>query len=166
MVSDVDGTLVTKDKRITPGAMDAVRQLREAGIRFTITSSRPAQGLKIVAEPLQISEPMPAFNGGLIVGPDLTTVLREKLLEEMVAERVLHALWSAGLQIWLYTDEHWYVTDLNGPYVEHEISAVKFSPLVLPDLRTAKLNRVAKLVAVSEDFDVVAAAEKEIQQMF
>ena len=42
VVSDVDGTLLTKDKILTYAARSAVRQLRDAGIGFTITSSRPA----------------------------------------------------------------------------------------------------------------------------
>ena len=41
VVSDVDGTLLTKDKTLTDGARRAARRLHEAGIGFTITSSRP-----------------------------------------------------------------------------------------------------------------------------
>ncbi len=166
IVSDVDGTLVTHDKRLTPAAMDAVRRIREAGIRFTIISSRPPQGLKVVADPLEITEPIPAFNGGLIVGPDLKTVLREKLLEQILVERLIEALSAADLDIWVYTDKEWYVRNLNGPYVQHEVSAVKFEPVVVKDFHEVTLDRVAKIVGVSENFDAVAAAEKSIQQTF
>jgi Cof subfamily protein (haloacid dehalogenase superfamily) len=166
VVSDVDGTLVTKDKRLTSAALNAVHRLQEAAIRFTIISSRPALGLKVVADPLQISEPMPAFNGGLIVGPDLKTILREKLLEPIVVERLLDSLAAAGLDIWVYTDENWYVRDLNGAYVQHEVSAVKFSPIEVRDFRTLKLDRVAKMVGVGEDFAAVEAAESSIQKAF
>jgi len=166
VVSDVDGTLVTKDKRLTPATIEAVRRIREAGIRFTIISSRPAKGLKVVADPLHVTEPMPAFNGGLIVGPDLKTVLRERLLERVVVERLLDALSAAGLDIWVYTDENWYVRDANGPYVQHEVTAVKFQPEVVGDFRDVALDRVAKVVGVSQSFDQVASAEKKIQQAF
>ena len=44
VVSDVDGTLVTHDKRLTDGAIRAVQRLHAAGIGFTITSSRPNVG--------------------------------------------------------------------------------------------------------------------------
>jgi Cof subfamily protein (haloacid dehalogenase superfamily) len=166
VVSDVDGTLVTKTKQLTPAAMDAVRRIREAGILFTITSSRPAQGLRVVAEPLQIATPIPAFNGGLIVGPDLKSVLRERLLEQIVVERLLESLKAARLGIWLYTDEHWYVIDAKGPYVEHEEHSVKVTPVEIRDFHEAPLHRVAKLVGVSEDFEAVAKAEQEIQRDF
>ncbi|HEX4487139.1 MAG TPA: Cof-type HAD-IIB family hydrolase [Terriglobales bacterium] len=166
VVSDVDGTLVTKTKLLTPAALDAVQRIRDAGIRFTITSSRPAQGLKVVAEPLQITEPIPAFNGGLIVGPDLKTVLRERLLDKPIVERLIDALRAANVGIWMYTDEHWYVLDAKGPYVEHEEHSVKVSPVVIKDFHEVALHRVAKIVGVSEDFDGLAECEQSIQAQF
>ena len=162
----MDGTLVTHDKRLTSAAVDAVRRIREAGIRFTLISSRPPQGLKVVADPLQITEPMPAFNGGLIVEPDLKTILREKLLEQVVVERLIEALAAANVDAWVYTDENWYVRDAHGAYVEHEETAVKVAPVVVDDFHQVKLNRVAKVVGVSADFEALAAAEKAIQFAF
>ena len=56
VVSDVDGTLVTKDKVLTDGAKRAVQRLHEAGIGFTITSSRPSFGMRFLIEPLAITQ--------------------------------------------------------------------------------------------------------------
>jgi Cof subfamily protein (haloacid dehalogenase superfamily) len=166
VVSDVDGTLVTKSKRLTPATLDAVQRIRDAGILFTVTSSRPAQGLRVIAEPLQITEPIPAFNGGLIVGPDLKTVLRERLLDQAIVKRLIEALHAAKVGIWMYTDEHWYVLDAKGPYVEHEEHSVKVAPVVVRDFHEVALHRVAKIVGVSEDFDGLAACEQSIQAEF
>src|ERR1700730_12204618 len=41
VVSDVDGTLMTDEKRLTPRAQAAVAELHARGIIFTIISSRP-----------------------------------------------------------------------------------------------------------------------------
>jgi hydroxymethylpyrimidine pyrophosphatase-like HAD family hydrolase len=46
LVSDVDGTLVTPDNRLTSATTAAVRGLPHHGILFTLTSSRPAFGLR------------------------------------------------------------------------------------------------------------------------
>ncbi|MGN6137159.1 MAG: HAD family hydrolase, partial [Aureliella sp.] len=40
VLTDVDGTLVTKDKQLTERAIAAVVQLRQRGIIFTVTSGR------------------------------------------------------------------------------------------------------------------------------
>ena len=50
VVSDVDGTLLTKNKTLTEGAKAAVQRLHEAGIGFTITSSRPTIGMRFLIE--------------------------------------------------------------------------------------------------------------------
>ena len=44
LVSDVDGTLVDKDKKLVPAVVDAVARLRAAGVDFTIISARPRSG--------------------------------------------------------------------------------------------------------------------------
>ena len=67
VVSDVDGTLLTKDKVLTDGAKAAVRKLHAAGIGFTIVSSRPTIGMGFLIEPLAITLPVGAFNGSSIV---------------------------------------------------------------------------------------------------
>jgi Cof subfamily protein (haloacid dehalogenase superfamily) len=166
VVADIDGTLVTRDKRVTPAALEAIRKLREAGIRFTVTSARPPRGLQVIADVVTLTEPVPALNGGLLVKSDLCSILRKKLLERVVVERLLSALCEAGLDVWVYTDNEWLVRDGNGPYVHHEVHAVKFSPRVIKSLEEIPLKRVVKVVGVSEDFAAVAEAEKKLQAEF
>ena len=86
VVSDVDGTLVTKDKILTDRAKDAVRRLHAAGIGFTITSSRPTIGMRFLIEPLAITLPVGAFNGSAIVAPDLTPI-EQHLIPASTVER-------------------------------------------------------------------------------
>lgn len=51
VVSDVDGTLVTPDKRLTDVSVCAARQLSQRGIGLTIVSSRPPTGIRMLVEP-------------------------------------------------------------------------------------------------------------------
>src|SRR6185436_5415049 len=71
LLSDVDGTLVRSDKSLAPRSIEAVAALREAGIRFAVTSGRPPRGMQMLVEPLSLQMPIAAFNGGLVVEPDL-----------------------------------------------------------------------------------------------
>ena len=43
VLADVDGTLVTSEKVLTERSIEAVRQLDDAGIYFSITSGRNSQ---------------------------------------------------------------------------------------------------------------------------
>src|SRR5271169_4248172 len=106
VIADVDGTLVTQDKELTPRAIEAVQKLHEAGILFGITSGRPPRGMTMLIEPLEITEPIAGFNGGVIVKPDLTPVSRQ-LLPPDVAAQVVRMVLKHGLDIFLYTDSDW-----------------------------------------------------------
>lgn len=65
VIADVDGTLVTQNKVLTSRSIEAVKCLREAGIAFSLTSGRPPLGMKMLIDPLGLTEPIAAFNGGV-----------------------------------------------------------------------------------------------------
>ncbi len=80
VIADVDGTLVTQDKVLTKRAVEAALRLHEAGIQFTITSGRPPRGMAMLIDPLKLTLPLAAFNGGVLIQPDLKTVVDQKVL--------------------------------------------------------------------------------------
>ena len=55
LVSDIDGTLVTKDKHLTDGAIDAAARLAKAGVALALTSSRPPHGIEVFARALHLT---------------------------------------------------------------------------------------------------------------
>ncbi len=163
VIADVDGTLVTQEKVLTKKAAEAVLQLHEAGIQFSVTSGRPPRGMAMLIDPLKLTQPLAAFNGGVLIKPDLTTVVDQKFLPAGVPEQVLEAIENHGLDVWVYTDTGWFVRDPNAPHVAREQWTVKFPPTVVKTF-AGLLGRVAKIVGVSDDFDGVAKCEKDVQQ--
>src|SRR5512135_1331700 len=108
VISDVDGTLVTRAKTITSRSVEAVHRLQDAGILFSITSSRPPRGLKMLIDTLGLREPIGAVNGGIFVTPGLT-VLRQYLLPPELTPSLTDLLRQYGLDVWFYTDFEWFV---------------------------------------------------------
>jgi Cof subfamily protein (haloacid dehalogenase superfamily) len=164
LLSDIDGTLVTSDKILTERSLDAVNQLREAGILFAIASSRPPCGLTMYAQPLQLTTPMSAFNGGLVTTPDLK-VTDELTIDDDVIQPVLAILDELKLSIWVYEGEQWYVRDLNGPHVQHEAEVVAFQPHLVTTFDDV-CTKVAKIVAVDDDAKLIVAAAEAIGEKF
>jgi Cof subfamily protein (haloacid dehalogenase superfamily) len=162
VIADVDGTLVTQDKALTPRAIAAVKKLHDAGIQFGITSGRPPRGMKMLIEPLAITEPIAGFNGGVIVKPDLTPISKQLLPPDVAAE-VVRLILKHGLDIFLYTDRDWYVRNADGPHVAREAWTVKFQPTVVRDFDSL-MEGVVKVVGVSDDLDAVARCEKDMQE--
>ena len=163
VIADVDGTLVTHDKVLTQRAIDAVFQMRKAGIQFAVTSGRPPRGMAMLIEPLKLNEPLAAFNGGVVIEPDLTTVLGQNFLPPNVVQKTVQLILEHKLDAWIYTDLIWYVRDVKAPHVAREQWTVKFDPVVTNDLNSL-VERVAKVVGVSDDLEAVQRCEKDVQE--
>ena len=164
VIADVDGTLVTQEKVLTARAIDAVKSLRNAGIAFTITSGRPPLGMKMLIDPLALSEPIAAFNGGVFVHPDLS-LMTQSFVPANTASEVIDAIVHHGLDCWVYTDRDWLVRDSNAPHVAREQWTVKFPPTVVSEF-SSHLESVAKIVGVSDDLDAVARCETDVQKSY
>lgn len=162
LLSDVDGTLVTTDKTLTPRAVAAVARLQERGIRFAITSGRPPRGMAMFVDPLALNEPIAGFNGGAYVAPDLS-VLESHTLSGRAAQRAVELLADHQLDAWFYTSDGWYVRNPKGPHVARETRTVAFPPEVI-DAFDSLYSRTVKVVGISDDFDRVRRADEEIRR--
>ena len=69
VLSDVDGTLINSKKELTDETIRAVRALEDRNVLFTLTSARPPRGFAMFLDPLDLTAPLGAFNGGLIRQP-------------------------------------------------------------------------------------------------
>ena len=161
VIADVDGTLVTQEKVLTARAIEAVKRLRSANIAFTLTSGRPPLGIKMLIRALALTEPIAAFNGGVLVHPDLT-VMAQSFLTADIAAKVIEVITRQGVDCWVYTDRDWLVRQDNGPHVAREQWTVGFAPTVVTNF-TAHLERVAKIVGVSDDHSAVARCEADVR---
>jgi Cof subfamily protein (haloacid dehalogenase superfamily) len=164
LLADVDGTLVTQDKVLTDQAVAAVDRLRDAGILFAVTSGRPPRGMEMLVEPLRLQTPIAAFNGGLIVNPDMTVIERRVLPEDLIIP-LSQLMGSFDLSVWLYRGTDWYVPDLEGPHVAREAWTVKFDPVLMTGIG-GLTGDVAKMVGVSDDHDAVSRAAAATQERF
>jgi len=164
VLADVDGTLVTKNKVVTPRAIEAIERLHEGGVLFAITSGRPPRGMRMLVHPLEMRGPMAAFNGGIIVLPDMS-VVDERALPADIGPAVIDTITAHGLNVWIYRAVEWYVTDPHAPHAEREAATVQFQPTVVPSY-DGLLDRVVKIVGVSDEHDQVARCETAVQQQF
>ncbi len=163
VLADVDGTLVTSEKLLSERAVAAVKRLREAGIEFAITSGRPPRGMSMLIEPLGLTTPISAFNGGLIVRPDMS-VLEQKVIEDAVVAPALELLHARGLDAWLYRGADWLVRGPDVPHEAQEARTVRFAPRIVDSFDG--LTEVVKIVGISDDHDLVAATTEEVRHTF
>ncbi len=149
VVSDVDGTLLTKDKILTEAAQRAVRRLEESGVGFTIVSSRPTIGMRFLVEPLQIKLPLGSFNGSSIVDAQLNPI-EQHLIPASAAQRCIDILNEFGVDIWLFTNDRWLTDNADAEYNAFEKRTIKADPVIVENF-TPYLSEACKIVGSSAD---------------
>jgi Cof subfamily protein (haloacid dehalogenase superfamily) len=163
LLSDVDGTLVSHDKALSDAALDAARALRAAGIELALTSSRPAFGMRMLIEPLAITLPLAGFNGGLVVDPGFS-VIERRPIAPAAARQAVDILAKQGLDVWLYTEDAWFVPRADGPHVARETFILQTDPEVATAFTDDQLDNAFKIVGVSDDHALVAQSEAAAQK--
>jgi Cof subfamily protein (haloacid dehalogenase superfamily) len=111
--------------------------------------------MEMLVEPLSLATPIAAFNGGVVVEPEMR-MIEERTIPADAVPRTVEILERFGLSIWVYCGADWLVRDPEGPHVAREASTVQFEPTVVDGFDD--VGDVAKIVGVSDDLDVVAEA--------
>jgi Cof subfamily protein (haloacid dehalogenase superfamily) len=163
LLSDVDGTLVTGDKELTPATLAAAEAMRAAGVDLALTSARPPYGMRMLTGPLGLRLPLAGFNGGLIVDPEFNE-LESHPIDARIAERAVRLVQESGLDLWVYTRHDWLVSAVDGPHVAREAWIIDMQPIARP-CTADDLAQAYKIVGVSDDHAKVAAAHDQIMSV-
>jgi Cof subfamily protein (haloacid dehalogenase superfamily) len=162
VVSDVDGTLLTKDKVLTDKAARAARQLQDSGVGFTIVSSRPTIGMRFLIEPLELILPIGSFNGSSISDPQLNPI-EQHVIPTLAAQRSLEVLSEFKVDIWLFTSDKWLARNPDGEYNSLEKRTIKTDPVIVEDF-APYLSAACKIVGSSSDPALLQRCEIAMQQ--
>lgn len=108
---DLDGTLLTSDKRLTSRGRAAVRELNRRGVRVVLCTGRPPRSSLGYAAELGLSEPYLCFNGAAVVDPAGGRMRVRHHLDPAVAGAALARLKAAfpGVTAALETDGGWFL---------------------------------------------------------
>ena len=158
-ISDIDGTLVRRDKSLSEATVAAFGRLAAAGIPATLISARPPSGIVALARRLSLTLPLGAFNGGTLFDPDGAIRIAHRLAPDVAAD-ILARFAVAGVARWVFADGLWFASDATNPHLPRERIAAALDPIVTTDFRAVML-RIDKIVAVSDDPDLVARLESE-----
>ena len=160
VVTDIDGTLVDRQKRISPRAIAAATSLRQAGVKLALVSSRPPRGMEMFLAPLGIDTPRAGFNGGEIVGAD-GRVIEQLRIPDPSGRLVIEMLNTYRIDAWVFADDQWFITNPSGSYVPFERRTVKIEPTVVANF-DAVIARAGKIMGTSNDYHLLERVETEM----
>jgi len=86
---DLDGTLLTDERRITPRCATAVAAARKRGIHIVLASARPPRSVRPCYDELQLDTPQINYNGALIQDPRTGRVLEHRPLDAKLTAAII-----------------------------------------------------------------------------
>ncbi|VXC76811.1 Cof-type HAD-IIB family hydrolase [Sphingomonas sp. 8AM] len=162
LVSDLDGTLVDKDKNLAPATIAAVNRLRAAGLGFTVISARPMSGIRPLLEPLGLDGDVAAFNGGIVFRRD-GTIVSHVTIPADIARGVIGM--ANGVDTWVFADDQWYASNGDGPHTQSERRSSAQEPVVVASFDDL-LDHADKITFVSDDAAALHALYERVHARY
>ncbi len=109
LLSDLDGTLLTTDKRVTARTREALTRFSEMGNVFAICTGRDITSARLVYAGLGLDLPgscIASFNGGLLAEAGSDKVLFRTGLRPQLVREAFAIADELGLHAQTYTDTH------------------------------------------------------------
>ena len=107
--TDLDGTLLTTNKKITPATMDALGQWTEAGNKLALSSGRAIESVNHVRTTLGLNFPgmyLIGCNGSEIYDCDSDAVISRTALTFPQTALIMETARQQGVHCHTYTDTH------------------------------------------------------------
>lgn len=105
-ISDLDGTLLQNDARISAKSCEILNRLIERGISFSYATARGFETALHVTEGLHVNMPVITKNGVVTVRPDTGELLAKNTFSKDEAEDIYHILskWMLSPVVYSYQD--------------------------------------------------------------
>lgn len=134
---DIDGTLVTPDKTITPRTMDVLRRYQEAGGILVLASGRPPKGMRSYVEALnlkQYSGYALAFNGSQIMEAATGKLISQRFLDFKKLPDIIRVSSEFGVHPLTYEGDTALTEDDSDKFLRLEVRINRLDLKIVPDL--------------------------------
>ena len=113
IVSDLDGTLLNENHKVSPYTRETIKLLLKKGIKFYIATGRSYLGAKEVMEEIGLKIPLITSNGARILDESGAEIYVNNLARKYVEKLIAIDYKSFGNDIILngYSGSNWYVTE-------------------------------------------------------
>lgn len=120
--SDIDGTLLTDDKRVTAKTEQAVKGLLQQDIPFVLVSARMPEAIYPITGKMGVKIPLISYSGALVLtqdGQELYSLTMQAVDTAAFLDVVKVHFPQATVNY--YAGHHWYVEDVSDPRVAFEM---------------------------------------------
>ena len=108
---DLDGTLLTDDKRISETNKRILKEFERKGTKIFLVTGRTYVSAKPFADELGLNSIIITYNGAKVVDCKNDRILYEEPLEEQYVKMIIKLAKDHNIHVNLYQDNKWYVED-------------------------------------------------------
>lgn len=165
--SDIDGTFLTPENRVSERTEAAVKSLRSQGIPFVLVSARMPEAIYPITRAIGITIPIISYSGALVLTEEeecLSSVVMApgdtgKILEEI-------GLRFPQATVNYYAQRHWYVRDTGDERVRTEARITSAEPEQADFSALLASGELPNKLLIMADPPDCERAEKELAQAF
>ena len=150
---DLDGTLLTSQKTLSPRTLRALLAEQQSGSLLVLATGRPPHGCAPFARQLQISRfggYLVAFNGAQILDLRSGHTLFQTGLSPAALPHLCALSRRPGCTLLTYLGDKVVTEDAQNPYVQYAARINRMSVLQAPDLAQAATGPVPKCIIAGE----------------
>lgn len=108
IVLDLDGTLLTSEKKISNYTREVLYKLKNKGVKIIIATGRTYVSLKPYKDMLGLETPVVCFNGGKLVDSNEKTIFEIPIKGDL-ALKCINLAKELGIHTNYYQNEVWYI---------------------------------------------------------
>jgi Cof subfamily protein (haloacid dehalogenase superfamily) len=169
LVVDIDGTIAGKSNQVNPRVKAAIKAAQDRGIRVGIATGRMYKSALRFHHEIGADVPIMAYQGAWIQDPMTGITHRHQPVPVEIARELIDYFEQSHLldrlSIHVYRDDCLYVRDINADtelYIGR--SGIGVSPVA--DLRTVLTHQPTKILAMSEDIDLIDKLRLDLRQRY
>lgn len=168
LVLDIDGTLTTSEKTISPETLKAIRVIQERGHKVVLASGRPTPGIRPVAKELNMDKfggYILSFNGAKIINCSTNEVIYQKVLPLDLLPEIYAAALEYKVGLISYDEEKVLVATKPDEYIAKEAAINHLEYVEIPNFVEHITFDINKCLMTGEP-DYLAEVEKKMKERF
>ncbi len=165
---DMDGTLLTSSKTISPRTKQAIASARAHGVTVVLASGRPLEGMVDKLAELDIrgeNEYVACFNGSIIRELGNNQVVHRGIIDGASAKRIARLAEQLGLDVHAFSEEFGLIAPRMSRYTEHEAHINNITTTEMDFEQLSDDHPIIKAMIIGEP-DKLSAAISQVPSEF
>ncbi|GEN34015.1 MULTISPECIES: Cof-type HAD-IIB family hydrolase [Aneurinibacillus] len=125
---DMDDTLLTDERTITPGTAEAIKQALDLGVVVTLATGRMFPSALPFASQLGLNVPLITYQGAVVKDMASESIMYERLVTPEISRRIIEIARAKNMHLQVYQDDILYSPEENDKIRQYaEIAGVPYT---------------------------------------